>query len=358
MKETIEEKITRELEENNQRRMGFDAIKRLANVNRFEDKALTTFAMSLLPYGALIGLSLHLFKDGNAISTISVEGLSVMITGGSLLVGAVGTKLLNKKKKIKERLQPFTDAKTEAEKLEVEVKSEVEVEKAENRNLILQKAVDFIVSEQKARKDLAKQYDMRDKNLDKSPEEIQTEVESLSRTLEEKYGELDLLIFQKVLNDYFWGVREKANLFLNTSVVSILGGAFTMCCMNVPTLIFRDYLPDDFSLVHAITPAIVGAIGSGCYMLKKNQVYSKAFQSLNKQLGENALPNKTKSIYNDQEEIRSKIELAIDDLGKLKAQLLVQKQYLEMIQDFSRSIEKEPIKDPEKVKSLSEKKEY
>lgn len=101
MKETLEEKITRELEENNQRRMGYGAIKRLANVNRFEDKALTAFAMSWFPYGALIGLSLHLFKGGSVISTIPVEGLSVMITGGSLLVGAVGLKLLSKKKNIK-----------------------------------------------------------------------------------------------------------------------------------------------------------------------------------------------------------------------------------------------------------------
>jgi hypothetical protein len=63
------------------------------------------------------------------LGVMPIESLPFVILGSSLVLGTIGSKILDNKIKPKERLKSFTTASTEVEKIEEEVKYAIELEK-------------------------------------------------------------------------------------------------------------------------------------------------------------------------------------------------------------------------------------
>lgn len=344
LKKTNEE-LQEEIKKNNEQIAVSDERTRIAmaNVNQFEYKVIETLKFSMLPYLGLVVLSTVLTKNGtmtSITSAIPAESLTLIISGSSLVVGNIGRKILEWKFKTKERFKSFTTTKSQSEKIQEEVKYAVELEKAKNRNKAIKQIMDSLNSNQSILNLLSSRYDINDKTLPQTREESQKRVEELSTLLKGKYNELDVLTTQKVLHEKFWRVRTKGEKLMEIMMVGMMGGMFTMAYGNMPIIIMRDLLANSPSLMSLFAPIIVGVVGVSGYMVKRNKDYEKTFNILNSELGENALPDKIKEAYEEQQDIDSKIESKMREISIVGIRLQEQKRIMESFTDDSNKKEK------------------
>lgn len=309
-----------------------DERTRMANVNQFEFKGMMTLAFSLIPYLGLGILTAILVKNGNiAPLVIPGDAFPYIIIGGALCIGTIGRKLLEWKSKSKERLKSFTNASTQSEKLEEEVKYSIELEKAKNRNNAIQQTIDSLNSNQSILNSLSSRYDINDRIESKSSEDAQKKVEELSTLLESKTNELDILSAQKVLHEKFWRIRTKWQKGLDATMASMMGGLIAMAYVEIPFIIMDSLSHSIVSSIFA--PLIVGMVGTGAYMVKRNRDNQKVFNILNSELGENALPDKIEEAYEEQQDIDAKISTKTREISIAGAQLQEQKRILELFID-------------------------
>lgn len=345
--EKTKEELTEEIKKNNQKIIENDEKTRMANVNKFEYKTLETIGFSLLPYIGLIFLSKSLLNNETMISligTIPAESVPLFAAGGSLCIGTIGRKLIEWKYKTKERLNAFTKANTESEKLEEEVKYAIELEKAKNRNKAIEQTMSSLHTNQSILNSLSTRYDIHDKNAPETKEESQNHIEKLSGLLKEKYDELDVLTTQKVLYEKFWNVKAKGQKGIEMILCSIMGGAFSMFLTNMPLLALKDTLANSFILpgiAPILVPLIAGTSVVGGYMVKRHKDQLKAFNNLNSELGENALSEKIKEPYKEQQEIDAKIEDKLREISAVNSQLQEQKRTLELFTNNEEQEERE-----------------
>lgn len=321
------EELKREYQKNDEQINISDERKRISSANQFEYKALTTIGFSLLPYLGLVILFGGLTKNGvisSLIGTIPVEVFPLIIAGGSLCVGTIGRKALEWRFKTKERLKAFTTANTQSEKLQEEVKYTVDLEKARNRNKAIQQAIDSLSSNQSILESLSSRYDIKDRTIPQTEEDAKKRAEDLSELLKDKHTELDILTTQKILHEKFWRVRTKGQKVMEISLAGMLGGLFIMTYGQMPLLIVSDYLASSSS-ISIFVPFVGGIVGFSGYMLKRNKDYINAFNHLNNELGENALSDKIKNVYEEQQDIDAKIENKIREISMVEIQLQEQK---------------------------------
>lgn len=356
----INEELKNRIQKNNEQINIYDERIRLSSVNQFEYKAIITIIFSLLSFFTLLFLPEILTKSGIIASltrAIPTESFSLIITGCSLCVGTIGRKILERKFKIKERLKQFTTANTQSEKLQEEVKYTVELEKAKNRNKVIQQTLDLLNSNQSILNSLSHRYDMNDRTMPQTLEENKKGVEDFSKLLKDKYTELDILTTKKILNENFWKVRTKGQKVKDTMMTGMLGGLFTMIYGNLPHLIVMGYIPSS-GLMPLFTPFIAGFMGAIGYMIKRNKDYIHVFNNLNNELGENALPDEIKEEYEKHQDTDAKIENKIRDISKNEIKLYELKRIMETFitgsEDKEKTIKisfskKHTIENPKKV---------
>ena len=342
----INEEFQEEIKKNNEQITVSDQRTRMAKFNQFEYKAIGTLGFSMIPYLLLVVLSAILTKNGamtSITSAIPAESLPLIIVGSSLGVGTIGRKILEWKFKTKERFKSFTTAKSQSEKLQEEVKYAVELEKAKNRNKAIQQTMDSLNSNQLILNSLSSRCDISDKVLPQTKEESQKRVKELSTLLKVKYDELDVLTTQKVLHEKFWKVRTNGQKIMEIMMAGMMGGLFTMMYGDMPLIMLRDsltYSSVSSSLISILTPLIVGVAGVSGYVVKRNKDYEKTFIILNSELGENALPEKIKEAYEEQQNIDAKIEGKMREISIAAIQLQEQKRIMKSFTDDSDEKEK------------------
>lgn len=326
------EELKAEIQKNNEQINISDERKRMADVNQFEYKVMETIAFSLLPYLGLVILSEVLTKSGIMASltgTIPAESFPFIIAGSSLCVGTIGRKILEWKFKTKERVKSFTTANTQSEKIQEEVKHTVELEKAKNRNKVIQQTMDSLSSNQSILNSLFGRCDINDRTISQTEEEAKKRVEDLSILLKDKFEELDVLTTQKILHEKFWRVRTKSQKVIDIIMSGMMGGFITMMYWEISILIIRDYISSLGLMMSLITPLIIGTAGVSGYMIKRNKDYTTAFNNLNNELGENSLPDKISEAYEEQQDIDSKIENKIREISIVESQLQEHKRIME-----------------------------
>lgn len=306
-----------------------DERTRMAKVNQLDDKLGTVLTFAMFPY---LGLTLGLLGLSNliGISTLAsiIPPLSIptILASYSLGIGIIGRILIDKKYKTKERFKAFTKAKTEAEKVEEEIYYQIELEKVNNRNQIVQQTIDFL--------DTLYSISSNEKRIAQSEEEVKQRLEDLSKILEQKYKELDVLTTQKVLSENFWRLRCKGQKGMDLTLVSMCGGMMTMMLHSIPLMIMREALTYNSvfaSFIPKLVPLAIGAFGVGGYWIKRNKNRETALNNLNNTLGENALPKKVTSTYDETQELKSMIERKICDISIAEIQLKEQQRVLETI---------------------------
>ena len=348
------EKSKKELEkaklQNDEQIIISDERTRMSKVNSLEYKGLITLFFSMSAYMVLLLTSSGLITAlGTSVITNIFPGFTypIALIGSSIGIGIIGRMLFDKKFQTKKRLKVFSNAKTEAEKLEEEVHYQIELEKVNNRNRVIDETINVLNSNQAMLNRISSRYDLKDKTAPQTKEEAEQNAEKLSATIKDQYDKLDILTVQKVLHNRFWKVRERFQRRLNTMVVSTVSGIFTMFFTTFPTLI--DIIPNSSLLAKLaipLVPFVVGTIGGSAYMLKRNRDHKKAFNNLNAKLEENALEenldNEYDSSIEEHKKIKTLIENQIRNISLIEIQLQEIKRFLD-----TNTAEEEKKKDSE-----------
>ncbi len=342
------EELKKEIQKNNKIINENDERKRMAYVNQFDFKSKETILFSLLTYSLFIILLLILEICGvmpSIIKFIPAKSLPFIATGGSLCIGIICRKILEFKFKTKDKFKSFTKTKTQSEQVQEEVKYKIELEKANNRNKAIELAINTLNSNQSILDSLSSKYIINDKNLPQNEEETKKRLDDFSVILRDKYNELDVLTTQKVLHEKFWKIREKIHKATDLISSVMISGVFAMFFTVMPLIIAREYIAS-LNLIHVFAPLVIACVGVGGYMIKRNKDYMKAFNNLNKDLGENALPDNIKDVYVENQDIDTKIKNKINEISILENQLQEQKRTMESFSNKSCS--------PEDTMELSE----
>lgn len=326
---------------------------KMADNNKFEHKALETVAFSMLPYLILFILTTTVYKTG-FLGSLPVQLVNTAFIGGSLVLGNTIRVMINKKYKIKQRIEEFSKAKNEREKIEEQVKYTIEYEKARAKSNIVSQTYYLLNNNQDMINRISKDYDVYDKKINMSKVELQNNINDLSNILNNKYLELDALIAKKVLSDKFAHVRVEMGTIKDLLTYPFAGGIFAMLICDMPLLVFQS-MAQNGSLFSVLAPLFVGTVTTGAYIVKRNNDYKKAFKSLNASLGEQSLPEKTKNPFEETCELENKIQKLSDEIIGIEAKIIEQKRLSEsqiedsdtknQIQLLDKKITEEPKKE-------------
>lgn len=312
-----------------------DERKRMSYANQIDYNLLKTFCFSMLPYFIIV--TTLTFMDANlAINYIPKEIIPILITSSSLGIGSILTHLQNKKYHVKERFQSFSKAKKQTEKIEEEVYYQIEQEKAKNRNKIIEKVIDTIETNQELLNTLLNKHNINEKQVTKIPEESIEILKGMSKTLEDKYTELDILTTKKVLNDNFWKVRLKANNIMDILIASGCGAIGTLMLTSfIPIMSMSNIFQGSTLLVkntYFYASLIIGALGGTIYWTKRSKDRKEAFLRLNKTLGNRALFEIIKFDNNESEQFEKMIEKTMNDICVMEVQFREQKRMVENLE--------------------------
>lgn len=311
-----------------------DERKRMAYANQIDYNLLKILMFSMLPYFIIV--TILTFVDVNFAINIPSEIIPILITGSTLGIGSFASHLQNKKYKVKERFQSFSKAKKQTEKIEEEVYYQIELEKAKNKNKIIQKVFDTIETNQELLNTLSSKYNTNEKQVTKTPEESTELLKEMSKILEDKYTELDLLTTKKILNDNFWKVRSKANNIMDTFIASIFGGMGTLMITSfLPIMAMSNTFKASPILVKNIYfwgSLIVGSLGGNIYWIKRSKDRKEAFLRLNETLGKRALFETIKFDNNESEQFEKMIEKTINDICVMEVEFREQKRIVENLE--------------------------
>lgn len=251
--------------------------------NKFESK-LTVFAgCSVLPLILLFSLIGFL-----KIPVVPIpELVSLTLLGGSLGVGAVFTKMIGKKFKLKERLNKITSSQTQQELLEEEMIHQIKYELAKNKMDIIDQAINNINSKNEMINSISPNY-IVSYNTNLNIDEINSNINNLKTKLSESFKELAILTKKCVLSNNFYNDRDRIQSIVNTLVISLMFGSFLMLLWNFP--IFS--IAGSVNMLNLFLPIpLAGAVGAG-YIIKRTKDSNKVFDKLNAELNEDALPKK------------------------------------------------------------------
>lgn len=300
-----------------------DEKSRLLRANSIDSKVETTLMFSSIGAVLLNVLSTIQLPGSFGYSTVAsaFSGVSypIFLVGGSIAIGSAARIALEKKFRIKERLNAFSKAHTRNEKLEEEIYYQIEKEKANNRNKVINVTVESLNNEQMMVNDPNNEYDLNNKNLN-SKKEIESELDDLSNQISKKYNELDVLTAQKVLFDRFYKINKRSSKITQTLIVAVLGALFTLIAVSFPTLIIMNKaLVNSVSslFIASLSLPVLSIVASSVYMAKKNKDYANVFEKLNCMLGNNTLKKSFTNCYENpyNELINQKInDISCDEL--------------------------------------------
>ena len=308
------QELKQELEKNYEQINLCDERTRMSKVTSLEYKTGLTLSFSMIGYLVFFASSSILIKSvgvSTFTNVISALSFPAVLVGGSLGVGTLIRTLMDKKFHVKKRLKSFSTAKTQSEKLEEEIHYQIELEKANNRNLVVEQAINNLDANERVIRNLSSEYDISDKKISKDEGEMKKTIKELSTVVKEQYNKLDVLSTQKILNKRFLSVRSKFQKIWDVVCTVDLSCIASWALINLPLMMVDEVIPYSSAisslLATTLAPFAVGIGGASLYMAKKNKDQKKVFNNLNSQLGENALTEKLGKFGSDYEE-RNKID--------------------------------------------------
>lgn len=282
--EKIREELKKQKEQNDNNILLYDERTRMAQVSQFKSKAEHTLAFSTISYFALLSASAVLINKIGAdtfTSIIPAVSYSPILALGSVSIGSIIKGVMDKKFKTKERFKAFSTAKTQAEKLEEEIYYQIELEKTENRNKVIDETISILNSKEIMLWKRSVNYDINVKDL--SEEEMRKAIDDLSEYIKTQYSKLDLLTAQKILHDRFRDTRATeykiGDMIVATGSSIIVPGFLSV----FPNLLLKDnmftYGSTSLALVASFTPLIAGVAGVSIYKAKEVKIIKKLFKN-------------------------------------------------------------------------------
>ena len=212
----------------------------------------------------------------------------------------------------------------------------IELEKARNRNIVINSTLNLIGFAESVLDELSSVCDVKEKYSAKSKEELERSIEEISNLIKERYANLDMLSTKAVLNTKFWKIRSKINKKIDMIIYPLLFGLGMMIIVEFPFLF--TLAADSTVIVNSVpilVPFGIGSVGTYLYMLKRNKDYEKVFDYYNSQLKDNVLPDTLKfdGVFEEKWKIRFLIEKEIQDISTATIKLNDEKEALKTIEN-------------------------
>jgi len=317
-----QEELQEKIKEYNEQIKFLEKQADLAHKSQFKNKLMKVFGLSTIPYIILIFSYVILLSKGiiTTLNYIPTEFVSLAIVTGSLTIGSIGYIINDIKEKRKDKLKAFTNVTKEADLLQEEVKSIIEIIELKAKKKIIQKIIHPL-------------YNLK-RNNEILP--MQTKEEILE-SLNKNNNELDILIKQKVLFEQF---SDEIYENLSDSIFyKIIYGIFGGIVMDI--VLFLPFVPNAFTgfyannslisvLLNLIGPFAIGTIASTVYKIKCDSDTLKAYNKLNNELGEYAL-SYDQIINMDEKEFNDKIKATMKQIIKDQIELAKQDMIMEIL---------------------------
>ncbi|MBR1413392.1 MAG: hypothetical protein IJ574_01825 [Bacilli bacterium] len=321
MYKDIKDRIAEEYQENKNKIDELDKKIHAISLNSFERRLTNVAAFSMLPWLILTMVSMSLIK----LEILTNINLIHLITlGVPLTIGVISENMLYKKSKLKKQLKKESDAITNEKLLEEKIRNEIEKVKLENKNDVLASTFKNVVAKEEVIESLGKEFNLSKKDNSDSQEELE-------KLVEEKNKELELLSTKNVLKEKFSSVRNNFNKYDDMITHGILGGVMVMMIWSAPNIAVGSILKQGSSLLNIFIPLILGATVTAGYIIQNDNTYKNVFKKINNELGDDALPEKTKvsKIVTNSEE--NNIERFDKEIFNTKIQLSEARLQLEML---------------------------
>lgn len=319
----LQEEFKKEYNNNKNKIEEYEEIRSIFNVNQIEFKGQLILFFAMLGYCILLPIPILLSR--NIVLSFPMRlSLPALFTVGTIGIGLFGAKTMAKKFKAKEKLERFSRAKTETEKMKDEIRYKIEIEKLKNRNVCISELIKDLEDKQNAINILNENFNISEK-INLTGEET-PRIKETKGILESKNNELDDLSTKKVLHEKFWRVRDKAtrimdNLFfiLQTNVFCLLLGMFSLL------MIGPSVTSPLLKLIIIFSFLFIGSIGSRLYASIINKKYLKVFSDLNRELCNNSMSDKLMNALEEEKSIHEGLAIVTQDIIVNRMKLEIQR---------------------------------
>lgn len=315
---------------------------RILSANTFENKLQFFLGTSVYIYSVPLFAMLILKMP-------SVFGLSPFVSFPLVSIGStlIASSILsyNAFKKLKQKLNKVSGAKTQEEILLEKTKYEIEVEKLTNKNRAIEKAVESLSKEESMINELNGNYEVMEKQMPQL--EIPRDIDSIDKSLNHKEEDINLLTTQNYLINRFSHIRSRINSFYDHSMPSMMVSMLTIASLSLPmalvgayndfTLYHPNINPVNFVLTSILTPLLLSVTASTLYFKNLSSKEKKVFREINNSLNENAISEKEQT---DELKIEKKLNSKITELSKTILEEVRTKRMLESNETKSEEMEK------------------
>lgn len=335
------QELQEQYEQNNLRINKYSKYIGILNANTFENKLQFFLGTSLYIY-CVPFFAMTILKMPSVFGLSPFVSFPLVSIGSSLIASSILSYNIFKRNKLV--LNKFTSAKTQEEILLEKTKYEIEVEKLNNENRAIGKAVESLSKEESMINNLNGNYEVSEKQMPQL--ETLRNTDSINKTLNHKEKDINLLTTQNYLINRFSSIRSKTNCFYNYVMecimlimivyVSILMPFGLVGLYNDFALYHPNVNPNSFVIASIFTPLALSITGSILYFKNLNNKEKKVFRKINSSLVENAISEKEQP---DEEKIEEKLNSKVDELSKTILEEMRAKRTLESNETRSENIE-------------------
>ena len=310
----------------------YESGKEVYQLNQLGNNIEETYFNSFLPYMGFNFATISLVYSGtmaNIANTIPPEIFPVITIGGSLTLGYMFKKLLDKKSGFTEAIQVLPKKDTELEKIEASIIYEIEQKKLELRSRIIKYSEIEIINKKTEFNYLLEDNNMIDKNLVSSKDEVQNNIYIINQTLNKKYEELDLITTKLVLANKYNDIKSQKNY--NKIMIYSLS-AFMY--IELPLILMKDIIniPDiKAAAAVVIGPFVSSLVVSTIYLIKNKFDKKQAIYNLNNSLEYNKIPGIIN--FEDSLSLARRIDEKVEEITNLTVELYKQKRLIEKLDD-------------------------
>lgn len=310
----------------------YESGKEVYQLNQLGNNIEETYFNSFLPYMGFNFATISLVYSGtmaNIANTIPPEIFPVITIGGSLTLGYMFKKLLDKKSGFTEATHALPKADTEIQKIEAGITYEIEQKKLELRSRIIKYSEIEIINKKIEFNYLLEDNNMIDKNLGSSKDEVQNKIYIINQTLNKKYEELDLITTKLVLANKYNDIKSQKNY--NKIMIYSLS---TFMYIELPLILMKDILniPDIKAAAAAVIgPFVSSLVASTIYLMKSKIDKKQAIYNLNNSLEYNKIPGNIN--FENVFSLARKIDKKVEEITNLTVELYKQKRLIEKLDD-------------------------
>lgn len=281
-----------------------DEKRRMASLNQFWERFVHIVTFSMIAYVAVLFLSMVIGREAFTglinLYPHMILPLQVVFAGVSVGLGITCVNLLTDWYNVKERINAFSKAESEKEKLKEEIKYTWEEQKVLKKAEILREVQYILEQEKKKIESLSRRY-----NVNVAEKKYNDEGPKYDKKLKDLYAKLDQLLAKKVLNVTLGHMNSKLIIVSDCILHFFMGGGLCWLIMTFPFITVANYFASLGQLVKWLFMAVPFAIGSsaiGGMYIKRTIDKIEAFKELNDEL-EASLTTSDLSLENIDEKI-------------------------------------------------------